>query len=511
MSQLTAREAQAKWDRICQDVFNFIKRLKIVAKDGRLINLILNKEQIKIIEALISGSDCLVLKGRQIGSSTAIAAYYFWKIYTSEEPVKFAILSHKLASSKELFKMHKCFYDNLPKMFQKPLEVYNTTEMKFKNSGASIIAVSAGADGGLRSFTCSYLQLSEYAFAPNPEELKATALNALNDGQFIMESTANFFNDALHQEIIKCERGEADWKYLFFPWFDHEDYRQEVDDDFAFLDGEREMADKFDLTDEQIKWRRVKIAKIGLEKFKREFPTSCNEAYSQVGNTYLTEEDLSNMTVIPVEPIKLVYLSKVQMGDSYAIGVDVAAGVNRDYSVITVVSKKTHQVCAIYRCNKTTPVELAEWIIKLGTEYNMALALVESNNYGNVVLNELRHQGWTKIWKDSSGADWQTTGKSKIEMFENLKYLIKSGYITTCDNITFAELRALQVDEMGRIIIPDTLQSHGDSAIAISLAYIALAQVELKKAEFLPQWITTKRIDKIVQKAGISVSSKRRY
>ena len=68
MSQLTAKEAQMKWDRICQDVFNFIKRLKIVAKDGRLINLIINQEQIKIIEALISGDDCLVLKGRQIGS-----------------------------------------------------------------------------------------------------------------------------------------------------------------------------------------------------------------------------------------------------------------------------------------------------------------------------------------------------------------------------------------------------------------------------------------------------------
>jgi hypothetical protein len=510
MSKYTVQEARDKWSTICLDPYRFISKLKIIDKKGALINFVPNEEQIKIIEALESEEDCLVLKGRQIGSSTAIAAYYFWKIYTAKSPVKFAILSHKLESSKELFKMHKTFYENLPEMFRKPTQVYNTTQLKFADSGASIIATSAGADGGLRSFTCSYLQLSEYAFAPNPEELKATALNALNEGQFIMESTANYFNDALHQEILKCERGEADWKYLFFPWFMHSEYSEECGK-LEYLDGELELKNKFDLDDSQIKWRRSKIAKIGLEKFKREFPTSCDEAYSQVGNTYLTEEDLSNITVILVEPIKLVYLSKVQMGDSYAIGVDVAAGVNRDYSVITVVSKKTHQVCAIYRCNKTTPVELAEWIIKLGTEYNMALALVESNNYGNVVLNELRHQGWTKIWKDSSGADWQTTGKSKIEMFENLKYLIKSGYITSCDNITFAELRALQVDEMGRIIIPDTLQSHGDSAIAIALAYIALAQVELKKAEFLPQWITTKRIDKIVQKSGISVSSKRRY
>jgi hypothetical protein len=61
------------------------------------------------------------------------------------------------------------------------------------------------------------LHISEYAFAPNPEELKATALNALNSGQLIIESTANYFNDALHQEWIKATRGEAAWKQLFFP------------------------------------------------------------------------------------------------------------------------------------------------------------------------------------------------------------------------------------------------------------------------------------------------------
>jgi hypothetical protein len=53
--------------------------------------------------------------------------------------------------------MHKIFYDNLPKFLQKELEVENTTEIKFKDSGAKIIAVSAGAEGGIRSFTCSYL------------------------------------------------------------------------------------------------------------------------------------------------------------------------------------------------------------------------------------------------------------------------------------------------------------------------------------------------------------------
>lgn len=507
---MTPKEAQDKWDKICLDPFNFIKRLKIVAKDGRLINLILNSEQIKIIEALISGSDCLVLKGRQIGSSTAIAAYYFWKIYTSNEPIKFAILSHKLASSKELFKMHKCFYDNLPKMFQKPLSVYNTTEMKFESSGASIIAVSAGAEGGLRSFTCSYLQLSEYAFAPNPEELKATALNALNDGQFIMESTANFFNDALHQEIMKCEKGEAAWKYLFFPWFSHEEYVEEVTEPLILTDIEASQVKLYNLTQSQVKWRRSKIAKIGLEKFKREFPANIDDAYSVTGNVYLPQDLFKLCNIVTCEPKEYTYFSEPSPSDSYAIGVDVSAGVLRDYSVIYIVSKMSYQVCAIYRSNKTSPTALAAIIQSLAIKYNNALVLVESNNYGNVVLNELRHLGYSNIWLQD-GKDWTTTGQSKTEMFENLKETLERGYITFLDNITYSELRALQVSNKGAIELPENLDSHADSAVAMALTYVALHSVKIKAVEYLPRWIKSGKAAKTIQNNGVNLAGKRRY
>jgi hypothetical protein len=187
---------------ILSDPIAFISRLQIVDKTGKSVRLKPNDEQIKIIEALLEDDDLLILKGRQIGSSTIVSAFLFWKCYTSPEPITIAILSHKLASSKHLLNIHKTFYNGLPNFLKRPLSVLNTTEMRFEDSGAGIIAVSAEGKGGLRSFTCSYLQISEYAFAPNPEELKATALSALNNGQLIIESTANFFNDALHQEVM---------------------------------------------------------------------------------------------------------------------------------------------------------------------------------------------------------------------------------------------------------------------------------------------------------------------
>jgi hypothetical protein len=502
-------KTKAELERVLSNPVEFIKRLKIINKSGALQALHPNDEQIEIIKALESGSEVLILKGRQIGSSTIVGAYFFWKSYVSKSPTTFAILSHKLESSKHLLKMHKIFYDNLPSFLQKPLEINNTTQMKFKGSGASILAVSAGAEGGIRSFTCSYLHISEYAFAPNPEELKATALNALNSGQLIIESTANYFNDALHQEWIKATRGEAAWKQLFFPWFTHKEYSLD-NDDVHLTDFEEGLKKRFNLTAGQLLWRREKISKIGLDKFKREFPADLDDAYSQTGNVYFRQEDFGDVEIVPVEPIEWNPFIDVDKDDAYAIGVDVAAGVDRDYSVIYVVSKKTYNCVAIYRSKQINPTSLARRIQEIATDYNRALVLVESNNFGNVVLNELRHLGYYNIWQQD-GKDWVTTFKSKTEMFENLKQIISEGYIRTIDMITYQELRALQVTNTGVIDVPSNMDSHGDSALAMALSYVCIHAVNLKQKPYLPNWIGARQVARTLSNSGAAIGKKQRY
>ena len=502
-------KTKAELERVLSNPVEFIKRLKIINKAGALQSLNPNDEQIEIIKALETGDEVLILKGRQIGSSTIVGAYFFWKSYVSKSPTTFAILSHKLESSKHLLKMHKIFYDNLPSFLQKPLEINNTTQIKFKGSGASILAVSAGAEGGIRSFTCSYLHISEYAFAPNPEELKATALNALNSGQLIIESTANYFNDALHQEWIKATRGEAAWKQLFFPWFTHKEYCL-PNDDVHLTDLEEGLKKKFNLTAGQLLWRREKISKIGLDKFKREFPADIDNAYSQTGNVYFRQEDFGDVEIVPVEPVEWNPFIDVDKDDAYAIGVDVAAGVDRDYSVIYVVSKKTYNCVAIYRSKQINPTSLARRIQEIATDYNKALVLVESNNFGNVVLNELRHLGYYNIWQQD-GKDWVTTFKSKTEMFENLKQIISEGYIRTIDMITYQELRALQVTNTGVIDVPSNMDSHGDSALSMALAYVCIHAVNLKQKPYLPNWIGARQVARTLSNSGAAIGKKQRY
>jgi hypothetical protein len=93
--------------KVLDSPVKFIKRLKIKNKAGKIIPLHPNDEQTSIIETLELGKDLIVCKPRQIGSTTIVAAYLFWKVYTSGEPITVALLSHKIDSVRHILKIFK--------------------------------------------------------------------------------------------------------------------------------------------------------------------------------------------------------------------------------------------------------------------------------------------------------------------------------------------------------------------------------------------------------------------
>lgn len=490
-------------EKVLSDPLLFISRLKIVDKKGKLCNLQPTDEQMLMYEALETGKDTLFLKPRQIGSTTFCSAYLFYKWYTAKEPITIVILSHKLSSAKHILGIYKMFYNTLPKMLRRDMSTENTTEMIFADTGAKIMAVSAEGKGGLRSFTCNFLHISEYAFAPHPEELKATAIGALNGNQLIIESTANHYGDALHTEIIKAKRGEGDWEYVFFPWKNHESYRDEYPTGWVCDDIPYQRLHSLD--QHQMYWRACMIHRMGANKFQREYPITVEEAFAQSGNAYFCDDDLRFVEVLNVEAEnnKEYYFEDPDPNMSYAIGVDVASGRGGDYSVITVMDKQSYQPVAMFRSNTTTPVALAEKIVYMATKYSDAKVLVEENNWGLPVLNELRHLGYYNLWKSAKDKDWITTTKSKITMFEELKALLNEGVITNLDSITYTEIRSYQMCERGLAPkVPDSMDHHGDTVIALALACQCLKQVYLNKSAFLPDWIKSRRVERILNDAA---------
>jgi len=513
-----AKLLSGPWKSTLEDPIEFISKLKIIDKKGARVNLVPNEEQIQIIKSLESDGDILILKGRQIGSSTIICAWMFWKSYVSREPITLATMSHKTNSARHLLSIIKNMHDTLPAKLQRGISVDNGTEFRFADTGAGVIAVSAEGKGGLRSFSCNALHISEFAFADNPEELKATAIAALNGGKMVMESTANRWGDGVHAEWTRAEKGEAEWNRLFFPWFQHKAYTQAVPLDeegepieLEWRPDELALRDRYDLTGGQLLWRRQRIGKLGLEKFRREFPASPEEAYVVAGDTFFHEEDFADIEVIAADNYHWSVFEEPQSNDAYAIGVDVAAGIGRDYSVIFVISKITGSPCAIWRSNQTEPTALAEQIIDIATEYNYAHVLVESNNFGGIVLNQMRHGGWRHFWKSSDGKDWVTSAKTKAQIFEGLRTKCQRGEIRHIDRATYDELRGITVSDRGTIELQRSEGAHSDSAMALALAYQCLDKVKLPEISILPDWIKQRRVDRIILNNGVGCGPTRRY
>ena len=484
--------------------------MRIINKKGVMTNLRPTDEQMTMFAELEKEDDLLVLKPRQIGSTTFVSAWLFYKWYTATDPITITVLSHKLSSAKHILSMYKMFYNTLPAQLRRPLVVENTTEMTFADTGAKVMAVSAEGKGGLRSFTCNYLHISEYAFAPNPEELKATAIGALNGNMLIIESTANHYGDALHTEVIKAKRGEGGWNMLFFPWFEHAEYADEYPEGWEPLDPNYQV--QWGLNTHQMYWRACMQHRLGAEKFRREYPGSLEEAFAQSGNAYFSDDDLQYVEIVNVEAEnnKVHIFDEPEPDMAYGMGVDVASGRGGDYSVIIVMDKQSYTPVAMYRSNTISPVALAERVVELATKYNNARVLVEENNWGLPVLNELRNRNYFQLYEGKKTRNWITTTKSKIIMFEELKALLVEGVVCQIDSITYTEMRSYQIDSRGLAPhVPDNLDHHGDCVIALALACQCLKQVSFSTKAHLPDWIVSRRVKKIHDKAlGIN---ERRY
>ena len=457
--------------------------LKVRSKDGPLVEFVPHPEQDQMLEDLGTGSDVLVLKPRQIGSSTVVAAYLLWLWLTSPDPVTIVVLSYKQKSAKHLLGMVRGFYDRLPAPLQLPLGRDTQDRLILEESGAEIMAVGAKDDEGTRSFTANVIWLSEFAFLPHAEELLAAAAGSLTaSGQMIAESTANFWDDAMHQEIVKVERGDSDYLFRFFPWSMHDEYRV-TGDTIAPTQEEQAWMELHDLDIEQLAWWRRKVRKLGVSKARREFPLTVSEAYSQGSGQFFPDADLEHLSLMDGTSSGTHRHEPYNPAHAYSAGFDPSAGIGRDASSLTVYNNTTGRVAATWVEKVHTVEDALTTLGALCVEYNAVLA-IENNNHGhtyNSSIMELGAGAGVRLWLDRAGKPWTATAKSKDILWASLKKSVQSGSVTAVDTVTLSDLKKVQVDQHERVQLPRTKAGHCDSAVSFALAVMAGDQARPKQ------------------------------
>ena len=160
--------------------------LKIRPKAGSLAPFLFNDAQRELHRRLeeqrarTGKVRAIILKARQVGISTYIAARFFRQTIASPG-LRTAIIGHERAASRNLFGLVKRFHDNMPDDQKPSLGTSNAEELVFDKLDSGYLVSVATLEGAGRSSTAQLLHASEAAFWPSLQEQLAALMQTVPD------------------------------------------------------------------------------------------------------------------------------------------------------------------------------------------------------------------------------------------------------------------------------------------------------------------------------------------
>ena len=475
----------------------------------------------------------IILKARQLGFTT-------YKCIDKLDHVLFnpfvdaGIICHNLEDAEKIFTHKVKFaYDNLPQWL-KNIRVPNNDragELRFSND--SSISVSAGFRGGTLA---GGLHVSEYGkicrkYPEKAREIKSGALNAVpleSDADF--ESTAEGMTGDFFEMCEKAQRLDdseltpLDFKFHFFPWYKADEYRLNpagitISDEMNKYFKNLKEDHGIDLDD----WQRAWYFKKSQEQdddMKQEYPSFPEEAFRASGRPVFNLEklarDIKRAKDKPFEKaffdiqgpeknhrINYKIFHKPKLGDAYAIGADLAEGLETgDSSTASVLNRDFKQMAVCE--GKIEPDIFGRFLVEVAKLYNGAVLAPEVNNHGHAALAAIKNARYNKIYrrevKEELGVDiqekvgWHTNVKSKMQMIDDLKAAYRDDVIEINCLETLREMMTLTIEENGDIIL------NGKDrvvALAISIQAIKQASVSGEHKAFIPGKAREKDVTKM--------------
>jgi hypothetical protein len=343
--------------------------------------------QERLIDAYHNNKQCIAMLPRQMGKTTCACAYLLW--YTMFVPeAQVLIAAHKYEGAQDIMNRYRFGYENLPDFIRAGVYSYNRNTIEYDN-GARIQAVTTTENTG-RGKSLSLIYCDEFAFVQPPEKAKEfwTALSPTlsTGGKCIITSTPNSDEDQfalIWTEALKRfdefgneqQLGSNGFHSFFAHWNEHPD-RDEA-------------------------WAQMERAKIGEERFRREF--DCE--FLIFDETLINAVRLAEMK--GVDPLMTMgqtrWYKDINPQATYLVAHDPSLGTGGDYGAIQVFEMPTMEQVAEWRHN-LTPIqsqvkvmrEILKYIQERGMEKGGQPQLyysVENNTLGEAALIVIRDIG----------------------------------------------------------------------------------------------------------------------
>ena len=340
--------------------------IKIVSLDEGLTQFHPYHFQEKLINNFHENRFNICKMPRQTGKSTTVVSYLLHYAVFNDS-VNIGILANKAATARELLGRLQTAYENLPKWMQQGIIAWNKGSLELEN-GSKILAASTSASA-VRGMSFNILFLDEFAFVPNhvADSFFASVYPTITSGKntkVIIVSTPHGMNH-FYRMWHDAEKGKSEYIPTDVHWSE--------------------------VPGRDTKWKETTIANTSESQFKVEF--EC-EFLGSV-DTLIAPSKLRSM--VYDNPIKQnagldVYVES-QKNHDYVMTIDVARGVNEDYSAFVVIdiTEFPHRIVAKYRNNEIKPMLFPNIIYEVAKNYNSAFLLCEVNDIGDQVASILNY------------------------------------------------------------------------------------------------------------------------
>ena len=502
--------------------------IKIRDKKNNIVPLVLNEPQLKyynVIKSMYKQRKpirIIILKARQMGFSTETEAIIFKNVVTHHN-YNAGIVAHKEDSTTNLFNMSKRMLEYLPEDIKPEQKKSNAKELVFNNDigtglDSRIKCMTAGGKGIGRSDTFTALHLSELAFWEGDKKATMTgllqAVPNTPESIIIIESTANGY-EYFKEMWDRAVAGKSDFYPLFIGWNELKEYCMPYTG-FDLTQEERELKEQYNLTLEQLTWRRWCIQNNcsgDINQFKQEYPICPEEAFLSTGNCYFNKENIINRINTAPEPLVrgkfTCYYDGIRIRNQkfleqedgnikiyeypqkrvpYVLGGD-TAGEGSDYFTAHVINNITGKQVAVLK-QQYNEIEYVKQVYCLGMFYNCALVGLENNfstyptqklaelNYPNQFVRKKEDQ-YNNKYEKSFG--FKTTSITRPYILGLLQEIVHNNIDVIQDKETLREMLTFIVNDKGRAEAEEGY--HDDLVMALAISYYIRGQQDYKKSE----------------------------
>lgn len=385
----------------------------------------------------------IILKAGQMGCTSLIMALFLVDCITIPNTTS-VVIAHEEFITQRLLAKAKIFEESIPIEFKPAMHHKSAYELSWEDIHSTFYIGSSRSFVFGRGERIDNALCSEIAFWSDPERItKPLGERVPITGRLLYESTPNGEDNQFHLDWVAAKKGlatgKAVFKPLFLPWWLSEDYKLGVDagleadahSPLAYTDEEAYLVKNHQLTEEQIRWRRLKHVGLG-EMFQQEYAEDDERCFLQIKESVFSPEILNRKAMDCYPPVGSYENAHVwfhpEPNHIYILGADPTVGRVKDAAAVVwdlLGLKQCARLSGLYE-----PPVFAQMIKSLGKYYNNALLVVESNNPGIAVLlylldyPNLYYQRDLITGKGTAKPGWTTTTQSKSYMIQQFKQLL---------------------------------------------------------------------------------------